>query len=158
MDLSSNSSRDGRRFSQGAVERSQGCRERDGPRIRLPQGSMPLDHSNSRFQAIKLMSIRSSSKPFISKLFSQPWKHSLPNRRFNVLAIESSADDTCAAVVSSSREILSNVVLKQYHMSVLPPFSSFVALILSFPKSRRLWWDTRSRSYSRTHAQYGSWP
>ncbi|KAH9962096.1 peptidase M22 glycoprotease [Lactifluus volemus] len=34
-------------------------------------------------------------------------------RRFTVLAIESSADDTCAAVVASSGEILSNVVVKQ---------------------------------------------
>jgi N6-L-threonylcarbamoyladenine synthase len=35
------------------------------------------------------------------------------NRRFTVLALESSADDTCAAVVTSEREILSNVVIKQ---------------------------------------------
>jgi len=34
-------------------------------------------------------------------------------RRFTVLALESSADDTCAAVVTSNREILSNVVLSQ---------------------------------------------
>ncbi|TFK25491.1 glycoprotease [Coprinopsis marcescibilis] len=32
---------------------------------------------------------------------------------FTVLAVESSADDTCAAVVTSSRKILSSVVLKQ---------------------------------------------
>jgi hypothetical protein len=37
-------------------------------------------------------------------------------RHFTVLALESSADDTCAAVVTSSRKILSNVVLKQNHM------------------------------------------
>jgi N6-L-threonylcarbamoyladenine synthase len=37
-------------------------------------------------------------------------------RRFTVLALESSADDTCAAVVTSSRKILSNVVLKQNHV------------------------------------------
>jgi len=35
-------------------------------------------------------------------------------RRFTVLAIESSADDTCAAVVDSSRKIHSNVVIKQH--------------------------------------------
>lgn len=60
--------------------------------------------------AIKLMSIQSSSKHFFSRLFALlP-----PTRRcFNVLAIESSADDTCAAVVNSSRKILSNVVIKQ---------------------------------------------
>ncbi|RXW23349.1 hypothetical protein EST38_g2490 [Candolleomyces aberdarensis] len=34
-------------------------------------------------------------------------------RSFTVLAIESSADDTCAAIVTSDRKILSNVVIKQ---------------------------------------------
>lgn len=34
-------------------------------------------------------------------------------RRQLILALESSADDTCAAVVSNQREILSNVVMKQ---------------------------------------------
>ncbi|EGN99643.1 hypothetical protein SERLA73DRAFT_167555 [Serpula lacrymans var. lacrymans S7.3] len=33
---------------------------------------------------------------------------------FTVLAFESSADDTCAAVVTSSRQILSNIVVKQH--------------------------------------------
>jgi N6-L-threonylcarbamoyladenine synthase len=37
-------------------------------------------------------------------------------RHLTVLALESSADDTCAAVVTSSRKILSNVVLKQNHV------------------------------------------
>ncbi|RDB25348.1 putative tRNA N6-adenosine threonylcarbamoyltransferase, mitochondrial [Hypsizygus marmoreus] len=37
-------------------------------------------------------------------------------RNFTVLAFESSADDTCAAVVTSSREILSNVVIKQHDL------------------------------------------
>ncbi|KAF8891701.1 glycoprotease family-domain-containing protein [Infundibulicybe gibba] len=37
-------------------------------------------------------------------------------RKFTVLAIESSADDTCAAVVKSSREICSNVVIKQHDL------------------------------------------
>ncbi|TFK44575.1 Gcp-like domain-containing protein [Crucibulum laeve] len=37
-------------------------------------------------------------------------------RNFTVLAIESSADDTCAAVVTSSRQILSNVVIKQHEL------------------------------------------
>jgi N6-L-threonylcarbamoyladenine synthase len=40
-------------------------------------------------------------------------------RHFTVLALESSADDTCAAVVTSSGQILSNVVLKQNHVYVL---------------------------------------
>ena len=34
-------------------------------------------------------------------------------RAFTVLALESSADDTCAAVVTSDRKILSNVVINQ---------------------------------------------
>ena len=37
-------------------------------------------------------------------------------RSFTVLALESSADDTCAAVVNSSRTILSNIVLKQHDL------------------------------------------
>ena len=43
-------------------------------------------------------------------------------RHFTVLALESSADDTCAAAVTSSGRILSNVVLKQNHVYV--PFNS----------------------------------
>ncbi|KAJ3747362.1 Gcp-like domain-containing protein [Lentinula detonsa] len=35
------------------------------------------------------------------------------SRLFTVLAFESSADDTCAAVVTSDRQILSNVVIRQ---------------------------------------------
>lgn len=35
------------------------------------------------------------------------------HRYFTVLALESSADDTCAAILTSRREILSNVVVKQ---------------------------------------------
>ncbi|KAF8894934.1 Gcp-like domain-containing protein [Gymnopilus junonius] len=42
-------------------------------------------------------------------------KLAFPRRRpFSVLAIESSADDTCAAIVDSSRKILANVVMKQH--------------------------------------------
>ncbi|KAG9220873.1 hypothetical protein CCMSSC00406_0002527 [Pleurotus cornucopiae] len=37
-------------------------------------------------------------------------------RAFTVLALESSADDTCAAVVDSCRNILSNVVIKQHDL------------------------------------------
>lgn len=39
-------------------------------------------------------------------------------KQFNVLALESSADDTCAAIVTSTRNILSSVVIKQNNMSV----------------------------------------
>lgn len=49
-------------------------------------------------------------------------------RHFNVLAIESSADDTCAAIVDSSRRILSNVVIKQHDMFVA--FKSIVSVAL----------------------------
>ncbi|KAF8629169.1 hypothetical protein AX17_005754 [Amanita inopinata Kibby_2008] len=38
------------------------------------------------------------------------------SRFFTVLALESSADDTCAAVVTSSRQILSNVIIKQNNL------------------------------------------
>ncbi|TBU38495.1 peptidase M22 glycoprotease [Dichomitus squalens] len=51
---------------------------------------------------------------------SRPLPHRLPlppprppSRRFTVLALESSADDTCAAVVTEDREILSNIVVNQ---------------------------------------------
>jgi len=49
----------------------------------------------------------------------RPYTSHLINRPFTVLAIESSADDTCAAVVTSDRQILSNVVVRQdsYHES-----------------------------------------
>lgn len=45
-------------------------------------------------------------------------------RQFTVLALESSADDTCAAVVTSEREILSNVVISQHSQCV--SFQSYV--------------------------------
>lgn len=35
-------------------------------------------------------------------------------RPFRVLALESSADDSCAAIVSSDRKVWSNVVVKQH--------------------------------------------
>ncbi|KAI0093318.1 glycoprotease family-domain-containing protein [Irpex rosettiformis] len=38
----------------------------------------------------------------------------LGRRYFNVLALESSADDTCAAVVTSERKVLSNIVISQH--------------------------------------------
>ena len=44
--------------------------------------------------------------------------HKYTHRHFKVLALESSADDTCAAVVTSDRKILSNVVLKQLRKQV----------------------------------------
>ena len=50
--------------------------------------------------------IRACLRPFAALNTKQ-------KRTFTVLALESSADDTCAAVVTSEREILSNVVIKQ---------------------------------------------
>jgi hypothetical protein len=62
--------------------------------------------------------------------------HLLPRvtlRHFTVLALESSADDTCAAVVTSSRKILSNVVLKQNQMWVfVRPLQ--LCLVLTLPR------------------------
>lgn len=40
------------------------------------------------------------------------------SRNFTVLAFESSADDTCAAIVNSERKIISNVVVRQTRESV----------------------------------------
>ncbi|KAJ3844069.1 Gcp-like domain-containing protein [Lentinula raphanica] len=48
-----------------------------------------------------------------SRLFQRTACNLLLSRRFTVLAFESSADDTCAAVVTSDRQILSNVVIRQ---------------------------------------------
>lgn len=42
----------------------------------------------------------------------------LARRNFTVLALESSADDTCAAVVTSERKVLSNVVISQHTQCV----------------------------------------
>lgn len=39
-------------------------------------------------------------------------------RRLTVLALESSADDSCAAIVRSKRQVLSNVVIKQHHLNI----------------------------------------
>jgi hypothetical protein len=36
------------------------------------------------------------------------------NRPFRILALESSADDSCASIVDSDRNVLSNVVVKQH--------------------------------------------
>lgn len=52
------------------------------------------------------------------------------SRYFTVLAVESSADDTCAAVVSSQRQILSNVVIKQHHLYVCVVVCGFLAASL----------------------------
>ncbi|KAJ6558572.1 glycoprotease family-domain-containing protein [Mycena vulgaris] len=52
-------------------------------------------------------------RPLGPRLFSRSLHSTRP---FRVLAIESSADDTCAAVVDASRRIWSNVVVKQHDL------------------------------------------
>ena len=51
-------------------------------------------------------------------LFRQPPKGLVVSRPFSVLALESSADDTCAAVVTSDKRLLANVVIRQHTSSV----------------------------------------
>ncbi|KAI0656520.1 glycoprotease [Cubamyces menziesii] len=58
-------------------------------------------------QHARLFSL-STFRPFLAHSIRR-----LHARRFTVLALESSADDTCAAVVTSDRKILSNVVVNQ---------------------------------------------
>ena len=60
----------------------------------------------------------STSPQFPSKLPTpspRPLPYPIPSY-FRILALESSADDTCASVVDSDRKILSNVVRKQHHL------------------------------------------
>jgi N6-L-threonylcarbamoyladenine synthase len=63
-----------------------------------------------RYRAGLLGSTRISS--------TQPIWSRTPRRDLTVLALESSADDSCAAIVNSDRQILSNVVVKQHHLNV----------------------------------------
>ena len=49
-------------------------------------------------------------------------------RALTVLALESSADDSCAAIVTSTRRILANVVIRQDKLSA--PLSSAACLHL----------------------------
>jgi Metal-dependent proteases with possible chaperone activity len=55
-------------------------------------------------------------------------KFTVQARPFTVLALESSADDTCAAVVDSSRKILSNIVVKQHDLYVIQSHRFFAKL------------------------------
>jgi hypothetical protein len=66
-------------------------------------------------------------------------------RCFTVLGLESSADDTCAAVVTSDRRILSNVVSRQTALYV--PLLCSASTRRSFKKQTRAIW--RHRTYSR---------
>lgn len=55
----------------------------------------------------------------IQRLFSASLSRTRP---FTVLAIETSADDTGAAILTSNRDILSNVVVKQNALYVFLMF------------------------------------
>lgn len=60
------------------------------------------------------------------------------HRLFTVLALESSADDTCVAIVNSNRRILSNIVVKQHN--VLVPFSPlFSPFSSNYDQSIKSW-------------------
>ncbi|KAI0700901.1 glycoprotease [Cytidiella melzeri] len=63
-------------------------------------------------------------------------------RFFNVLALESSADDTCAAVVTSERKILSNIVVTQHKQHAgfggIHPFFAMQAHQQAMPEAIRM--------------------
>jgi len=61
----------------------------------------------------------SHCRPLAAAAKFTPSLHRLAGcRQFTVLALESSADDSCASIVNSERKILSNVVIKQHHLNV----------------------------------------
>lgn len=66
----------------------------------------------------------------IQRLFSAAISRN--TRPFTVLAIETSADDTGAAVLTSNREILSNVVVKQNALYV-PCLSTAAIRLYIYP-------------------------
>lgn len=71
---------------------------------------------NARFLSVR--SSMGATPPGMLRRVVWPSRSHLLTRRdgrcFTVLALESSADDTCAAVVNSDREVVSNVVVKQH--------------------------------------------
>ncbi|KAH7905452.1 glycoprotease family-domain-containing protein [Hygrophoropsis aurantiaca] len=75
----------------------------------------------SRILVLSQLSSKSCPKNLQVFAFSQinlsrRQRNPLSTRPFTVLAFESSADDTCVAVVNSSRQILSNIVVKQHNL------------------------------------------
>ncbi|KAI0644366.1 peptidase M22 glycoprotease [Trametes meyenii] len=60
-------------------------------------------------QHARLLPFRLSRPSSVARVL----RYGFARRHFTVLALESSADDTCAAVVTSDRQILSNVVVNQ---------------------------------------------
>ena len=74
----------------------------------------PLLSQHSRMFGLK-QAVAQRSLPSIKPKSVPSWR---PRATFgkdviSVLAVETSADDTCAAVVTSDRRILSNVVIRQ---------------------------------------------
>jgi len=96
--------------------------------------------------------------------------HHLRKRFFTVLALESSADDTCAAVITSSGQILSNIVVKQNHMYVratsLYPVRSNTAIDMKamgafiptglFKPINKTWW-VLSRAFNGSLIRQTAW-
>ncbi|PRQ73674.1 glycoprotease [Rhodotorula toruloides] len=68
----------------------------------------------SRTMATARKVIEPMLRPFFASSFRRGLSTESATRPLLVLGLESSADDTCAAVVSSDRKILSNVVIKQH--------------------------------------------
>ena len=58
-------------------------------------------------------------RPLVAAARSTPsFRTQVISRALTVLALESSADDSCASIVNSERKILSTVVIKQHHLNV----------------------------------------
>jgi hypothetical protein len=74
--------------------------------------------SDGRGWPLMLVSVVCRKETPMLSLGRRCWPRGRQTRFFTVLALECSADDTCAAVVTSTGQILSNVVIKQNHMCV----------------------------------------
>ncbi len=77
----------------------------------MPRGS--VNKTPLFWKATPTRSLRRFSLPYCNIMRPSTRLLSVA-RTLRVLGIESSADDSCAAVVDSSRRILSNVVMKQH--------------------------------------------
>ncbi|GAA6004661.1 hypothetical protein JCM10207_000971 [Rhodosporidiobolus poonsookiae] len=60
--------------------------------------------------------LRHMLAPLLGRSARRGFSSGASGKPLRVLGLESSADDTCASIVSSTRQILSNVVLKQNHI------------------------------------------
>ena len=77
--------------------------------------------------------------------------HPLSLQSFSVLALESSANDTCTAVVTSSKQILSNVVIKQHSLFVFYQSCSSTFIISPSPCMK----NSSLGRHRSTPAEYG---